>query len=281
VLIDSKHVKWGIATAVVAVLAIGLHLWWGRHVPGGLTGGTTIGLWYGVIGTALMIYAGLLAAHRRIPSVWHWWLIGPRKRWLRGHIWLGLLSVVFILAHSGYRWGGTLEVALWLVFGLTILTGIVGLVLQHYLPNLMTNRLDAETPYEQIPHVCDVLRQEADGVLQEVRTRSDLNPQVKDRLARFYQDGVRPFLVPRFDRRSKLSRPLEAELLFGRVAAEPGMDLLEEPLSRLRQIADERRQMGEQETLHWWLHSWLLLHVPITLALLILATAHIIASLYY
>jgi hypothetical protein len=281
VLIDSKHVRWIIPTAVVAVLAIGLHLWWGRNVPGGLTGGTTLGLWYGVIGTALMIYAGLLAAHRRIPTLWHWRIIGPRTRLLRGHIWLGLLSVVFILAHSGYRWGGTLEVALWIVFGLTILTGIVGLVLQQYLPHTITTRLDAETPYEQIPHVCDVMRQEADGVLQGVRDRTDLNPQVKDRLARFFQDRVRPFLVPRFDRSSPLSRPLDAELLFSRVRAEPGMDLVEEPLEQLRQIADERRQMGEQESLHWWLHSWLLIHIPITLALLVLAAAHIVASLYY
>ncbi len=54
--------------------------------PGGLTGGSLVGLWYGIIGSALMIYAGLLSLLRRVPS---WWWIGSRKVWLRGHIWLG------------------------------------------------------------------------------------------------------------------------------------------------------------------------------------------------
>src|SRR4051794_23925428 len=96
VLIDATHKRWIIATAAVAVAALGLYLLVARMTPGGLTGGSTVGLWYGVIGSALMIYAGLLAAHRKLP-VRPW--IGPRKVWLRGHIWLGLLSGVFLLCH--------------------------------------------------------------------------------------------------------------------------------------------------------------------------------------
>ena len=72
-----------------------------------------------------MVYAGLLAAHRRLP-VRRW--LGARKAWLRGHLWLGLLSGVFILCHSGFRWGGPLEQVLWIVLILTLVTGVFGLV---------------------------------------------------------------------------------------------------------------------------------------------------------
>ena len=80
-----------------------------------------------------MVYAGLLSAMRNVPS---WWWIGPRQTWMRGHIWLGLLSGVLILCHSGYRWGGPLEIALWVVLIAMLMTGIYGLVLQQVLPRL-------------------------------------------------------------------------------------------------------------------------------------------------
>ena len=59
------------------------------------------GLWFGSAGSLLMIYAGLLAAHRKVPS---WWFLGARKTWLRGHVWLGLLSVVlsWTIVHTVY-----------------------------------------------------------------------------------------------------------------------------------------------------------------------------------
>ena len=44
-----------------------------------------------------MIYAGLLSAHRLFPA---WWWLGMRKTWLRGHLWLGSLSVVLIACHA-------------------------------------------------------------------------------------------------------------------------------------------------------------------------------------
>ena len=39
-----------------------LYEWLARNTPGGLTGGSSVGLWYGSLGSALMVYAGLLSA---------------------------------------------------------------------------------------------------------------------------------------------------------------------------------------------------------------------------
>src|SRR5262249_34040043 len=97
-----------------------------------------------------MIFEGLLSALRKVPA-WSW--LGPRKAWLRGHIWFGLLSVVFIACHSGFSWGRGLTWALWLVFLGVIITGIYGLFLQQVLPRMMTARVPHEAPYEQIPHL--------------------------------------------------------------------------------------------------------------------------------
>ena len=52
-------------------------------------------------------------------------------------------------------------------------------------------------------------------------------------------------------------------------------------LDRLEELCRDRRRLAEQERLHRWLHSWLLLHVPLSAALLVLSAAHVVTALYY
>lgn len=288
-LIDSTHKRWIVVTAVLAAVALAVYLWLDRATPGGLTGGSTPGLWYGVIGSALMLYAGLLAGLRRVPS---WWWIGSRKVWLRGHIWLGLLSVVFILCHSGFRWGGPLERALWVVFALTLVTGIYGLILQQFMPRLLTTRIPREAPYEQIPHICLELRRRADELADKVSAiemqgsqtnifGSQVGIGAKLQFQKFYEKHVRPFLAEGEAGSALLANPLEAEQAFARLRALPGLAMARQELTRLQSLCDERRDLPEQERLHHWLHGWLLVHIPLSVLLLVLGVAHAVAALYY
>jgi hypothetical protein len=49
----------------------------------------------------------------------------------------------------------------------------------------------------------------------------------------------------------------------------------------LGDIAAERRDLAVQRRLHHWLHGWLLLHVPLTAAMLVLLAAHVVVALRY
>jgi len=295
VLIDSTHKKWIVFTIAASAAGVGLYMTLDRLAPDGLTGGSTVGLWYGVVGSALMIFAGLLAAHRKVPA-WSW--IGPRKAWLKGHIWLGLLSGVLILCHSGFSWGGLLTQALWVVLVLTLLTGIIGLVLQQFLPRLMTTRIPAEAPYEQIPHLCRVMRREADALVESLA--GSLQPKAgpapaatatmmgtimglgaHSQLQEFYETHVRPFLGPAPRRSSPLANPMQAQALFAKLRTVPGLAGAEAQLQELAELCDQRRQLAEQERLQAWLHGWLYVHVPLSLALLALGAAHVVMALYY
>jgi hypothetical protein len=277
-LIDSTHKTWFWTTLVLAVAALGLYFWINHLTPGGLTGGSLTGLWYGLIGSALMIYAGALSLLRRVPS---WWWIGSRQTWLRGHIWLGLLSAVFILCHSGFRWGGPLELILMIVVVLVLATGIGGLLLQQVLPRMITLRVAAEAPYEQIPYLCTRMSQTADDLMAQTRGDGKLDSGVLAELEKFYHKELHPFLGPRYDRSSALAHPLQAEATFRRIQGLPGLGAAEKQLNTLRTLSDERRQLGEQERLHLWLHGWLLVHVPLSVMLLVLGLAHAVMSLYY
>lgn len=289
-LIDSRHKGWFIATVALALLAAFVYVWYDHTTPGGFSGGSVIGMWYGIVGSGLMIYAGLLSALRRVPSLW--WL-GSRKTWLKGHVWLGLLSQLVILFHSGFRWGGPLEQVLWVVLTLTIATGVFGLILQQYLPAMITRRIACEVPYEQIPHLCSLIRRKADALIDGLCGPFDGHAEApamvdatnahspREQLRRYFESDVRPFLCEPYLGRSPMTTPgvLQAELAAISALAWP-TDVTG-TLDTLRSLCDERRLLGEQERLHHWLHGWLVVHIPLSVALLVLGLAHAVLSLYY
>jgi hypothetical protein len=49
----------------------------------------------------------------------------------------------------------------------------------------------------------------------------------------------------------------------------------------LENICEEERQLMRQSRLHQMLHGWLLVHVPLSIALLVLAVVHIVMALRY
>jgi hypothetical protein len=290
-LIDSSHRRWILWTAIAAAVALGAYLGVSRLTPGGLTGGSAVGQWYGLTGTGLMVYAGLLAAHRKFPR-WTW--LGARKVWLKGHIWLGLLSAVFLLCHSGFRWGGRLEFVLWLTVIGVLVTGVFGLLLQQVLPRLLTTRVPSEAPYEQIPHLCQVMRRKADSLVDAVC--GPYNPEspnvestqaviklVEDsraQLRTFYEHDVRPYLGQEPPRRSPLADPIQAEARFTKIGTLTGLADVKEQLGELATLCEERRQLAEQERIHFWLHAWLAVHVPLSAGLLVLTVTHVVTAWY-
>ncbi|HEY6945075.1 MAG TPA: hypothetical protein VI431_08030 [Candidatus Acidoferrum sp.] len=52
-------------------------------------------------------------------------------------------------------------------------------------------------------------------------------------------------------------------------------------LNDLEDICDEARQLARQEQLHRWLHGWLLVHIPLSLALILLGAVHAVMALRY
>jgi hypothetical protein len=277
-LINRRHLGWFLSSLVVGVIALTVYLSADRATPGGLTGGSILGMWYGIIGSSLMAYAGALSALRRVPS---WWWLGRRSTWLKGHIWLGLLSAVFLLCHSGFRWGGPLELALWIVVILTLATGIFGLLIQQFIPALLTARFTAEAPYEQIPHMCDVLRHKADEEVAGLLASAAASEPFRKEIEQFHRKELRPFLQRRYRRGSLLARPLQGELLFAGLRNLAGEEPLRQRVTLLETYCNERRQWGELERYYILLHGWLLLHVPCSVLVLVLGIAHVVASLYY
>src|SRR5277367_2384659 len=160
--LDETQRGWAIGSLAFFVISAVIYVVYARSAPTGPRGGSTLGLLFGIAGFGFMIFAALLGARKRVPT----WRLGRAKTWMRGHLWLGLLSLPIILFHGGFRFGGALtSVLMWLLI-ITVASGVYGAVLQNYLPRAMTTDVPLETIYDEIGNVRMLLRQEADRAME-------------------------------------------------------------------------------------------------------------------
>jgi hypothetical protein len=261
--IDRTHRNWAGGAAVVFGVAALVYIFIALRSPSGPRGGYALGLTFGIAGYALMLYAGFLGVRKRFPIL----RIGRTQTWMRGHLWLGLVSFPLILFHGGFAWRGPLTAVLMLLFLIVIVSGLVGAALQHYLPRMILTQVPMETIFEEIPHVRQQLREEADQLVESV-AQIDVESEDKARLREVYQSKIRPVL-------EQPPAELFAPLRFA--FPEP----LHATLDDLESICEEQRQLNRQARLYHWLHAWQLVHVPLSVALLVLGGVHAVMALRY
>jgi hypothetical protein len=280
VIIDKTHRTWFAVTVLLLVVATVLYWLYANSSPDGPSGASWQGVWFGIAGSALMLFAGLLPVRKKFPRL----RVGSAQFWLKGHIWLGLLSVPLIFYHAGFHWGGLLEQILLALVLAIVASGIFGLILQHTLPRWIKSAAPFEAIYEQVPYVCLRLTATSDEIVQEackaVLSSPDGARYADDEsrpLWEFYCGSVRPYLAPKSPRRSPLHDEGQAEAVFARVRGRLPANL-HGKLDKLLPICEERRQLAAQVHLHHWLHGWLFIHLPLSMALLVLTLAHILMS---
>jgi hypothetical protein len=324
--LDRTQRAWAVASLAILAASTMIYVLYALNATQGPRGGSAIGLIFGSIGFAFMLFAAFLGARKRVPT----WRIGRAQDWMRGHLWLGFLALPMILFHGGFHFGGTLtRVLMWLLI-ITVFSGVFGATLQHYVPRAMTSDVPLETIYDEIAHVRSLLREEADRAVESIcgslglskasreecqraggftalrtmaasavplRTSAAvsagasaavaaapeiilLSEEESAPLRRFYVQEMRPFLENPKQRGQRLDDAQKAAGAFSGLRTllpAAGHAALED----LSDICDEARQLRRQERLHHWLHDWLLLHIPLSLALILLGAVHAVMALRY
>jgi len=307
-LINRDHRSWALVSAAVTAAGAVSYVFYVSNRPYGPSGGSWVGIAYGVIGTTFMVLAGLLALRKKLRIR----RIGSAQFWMKMHIWLSLMAVPFILFHAGFRLGGPLTTWLMALFLVVTLSGIVGLALQQFLPSMMRQRLPLETLHSQIDFVSNGLAVSAYEIVAAVagaipeaveeqkwladeaaaqssrpgnwkrvtREQPATSPAPEAvKLREIYLAQVRPWL--RRDMTSTRARAGSAE---GPAVGSLLADAPEEWGARVEELAalcEESRQLEHQLRLHRRLHGWLFLHAPLAFAMLVLAAFHIWFALSY
>ncbi|HEY4233450.1 MAG TPA: hypothetical protein VGM76_08480 [Lacipirellulaceae bacterium] len=289
-LIDRSHRPWAVFTLLLLVIATALYVAYARSWPGGPSGRTWPGMAFGVAATLLMLFAGLLSVRKRSLR----WRLGSISWWLKGHLWLGTLSVPLVVYHAAFRWGGTLETLLWVALAVVIASGVIGIILQNILPRAMHLQLPEEIVPDQLAEYCRRLISVADEIVAkqcaaaavaaaiqgtgEELTSPQTNP--RDRLAGFYIHSLRPFLRSEYAADSPFANAQQSQLTFERLRDSLPADF-HHVVDGLEAFCQDRRRLAQQARLHGLLHAWLRVHVPVSIALLVFTVLHIVTALYF
>jgi hypothetical protein len=304
VIIDRSHRSWFIGSLILLVLGGLAYIPYVFLSVAGVSGGSIGGLIYAGVGSAMMIFAGLLGARKKHRI----WRVGRATWWMRGHLWIGFLSFPFILFHAGFRLGnGALTRVLMALFLVVFISGLLGAFLQHFIPKVMTDQVPMETVYGQIDRVLDQLVTEAALIVSDIGAAIEheiereeaaeelvhapgkakntalaalADNRVSKKVTAFFESQMKPYLISRHSRQHWLGDPVQASVAFRQLKV-----LVPEALwpkfDDLASICEEKRELERQRRLHKFLHGWLLFHIPASYALLLLGAVHAVVALRY
>jgi hypothetical protein len=297
--IDRTHRGWAWGTGIAIAFTALAYAAYASRTPGGPSGGSALGLAYGAASALMILFAAALSIRKKALLA----RFGSLTWWMRGHLWLGLLALPVALFHSAFAFGGWLTTILMWLLIIVVVSGLIGAALQHTFPGVITAQVNEEHTFEQMDRMRLSLRREAFELVaascgsveaaaderdELIRTMGHppkepkkVSPQEgSDRLADVYVNTVVPFLRNGADRATPLAHAASAALLFEDLRPRVHADL-HPAIDDLASICESLRQQARQTKLHNWLHGWLLLHIPLSMALIVLMLVHAVMALYY
>ena len=112
----------------------------------------------------------------------------------------------------------------------------------------------------------------------KLKAAAAIPPALLTELRDFHIRVVRPFLGTGHSKQHRLDEGISARRVFAQLRSDLPAEL-HDSIRQLEDLCEERRQFNTQLRLHRWLHWWLILHIPPSIALLVLFVAHVIVSL--
>jgi hypothetical protein len=317
VLIDREnfhlHRPWIFLTALLAIAATVWYFLAAAQRADWPPGSSLVGLTFGIVGGLICLFEFLLWPRKKVRT----WRIGRVQVWMRLHIWFGLLAVPLLVLHSGFRFHNELANVTIILFLIVIVSGIWGLVLQNWLPRVMLDEVPAETIASQIPRVVAQLAREAERLVvttcgaepgqdltlvtddeqtylvvgavrtagrvqgKVLETRTTLPPVPEsERLRLVFHSAIKPYLEQGPRGSHLLAQPGRAATVFAdlRLAVPEAAHPV---VASLEGLCNQRRQLDRQLRLNFWLHNWLIIHLPLSVALMVFMVIHTFKALQY
>ncbi len=211
----------------------------------------------------------LLHVKKRNPG----WLLGPATTWRQMHISCGYFVVLVFAAHTDMSLPDTVfEAALWSLFVIVVLSGLVGTYLLSAIPNRLEHHGE-RLRFETMPAVRFELERRASGLaLTLVSDATSLA------ISDLYANTLHEFFSAPRNISAHLSssrRPLK-RLVFAidSVEAELGQSG-ETKLGEIRDLVEAKDRLDFQYAHECALRAWLFVHVPATYALIVLTVLHV------
>src|SRR3954453_1527258 len=235
-------------------------------------GGSTLGLTYGTIGYALILLLAFFGIRKR----WYRSTFGTLEQWMQSHIYLGVLTLVILVFHSGGRFNDAVAVTTLILVAIVVVSGIFGAILYVTVPRLLTE-VESNLTVEEIS---DQLNQLARSMARIASGKSAPFQRIYEELIRESLPGWLAGWRLLFTRRRRQEGVGDWSRLIALVAKDE-QEELRQMLVLSRQRKELLIRLVYQQRYKNILESWLYIHVPFTIALLLLAAVHIAAVFYY
>lgn len=270
--------RWRWVGLLLLLLAIGSFIAvyvWSKNRQDFLHGGSPAGLIYGFAGFVLLFVLLFFGVRkRRYRST-----LGKLETWLHSHIWLGLLAMLFIVFHTGFRFEDGLAVAAFLVMLAVVISGLVGVFLYAVMPRFFTD-VGSNPPAED---ASKELQQLVRAMARSVRGKSpELQKVYKVLLKRARPKALAGWRLLFGRRRLEKAGDTGGRLkTFVEAVGKEEEDALRQLLVLSRNHEELERRLAHQQMYRNWLDVWLWIHLPLSLALVVLVLAHVVSAAYY
>lgn len=313
-----QHRPWVIATVLLSVISSAWYFWFSRGLPSWPGGSSLPGFSFGVAGGLIILFEMLLWWRKKVRTwrigrtqVWlraHIWLgllsvplLVYHSGFQLGGQFSTILSVLFLLVIASGIWGLALQQFL----PRRMLDNVPAETIYSQIDHVMRQyREEAERLVLAVcgPAEGDAAERAAEvegGASSEVpltigalRTVGQVQGKVlltsvpaapvpeAEPLREFFRAQVRPYLQHGSSSGSALHHANRSAVLFQdlKIKLAPAAH---QALAALEGLCAQRRQLAVQARLHFWLHSWLWVHLPLSAALVLLMFVHIWAALKY
>jgi hypothetical protein len=315
----ARHSPW-IAFLIVATVAAsvwyllasrGASAWPGGSSPPGLT--------FGIVGGLLIVFEFALWGRKKVRAwrigrvqdwmvahIWLGLLTVPLLIYHSGFRWGGSLSTVLMVLFLVVIASGVWGLALQQVIPTRMLTQVPAETIHSQIDRLV--RFMVEDAERLVSATCGPLPgEDVDEVEQRevshgapvshmtvgaVQTVGNVQGKVlvtkvprvavpdSEPLRALFRTSIAPYLLQGRKSRSPLALRNKAQFIFRELKNKlnPGTH---DAIDILENLCDQRRQLDRQKRMHFWLHNWLIVHLPLSVALVILMGVHIWVALKY
>jgi hypothetical protein len=201
--------------------------------------------------------------------------LGRASHWLAWHVAGGFLTLALFWLHTGSLWPtGLYERVLAALFYLLNVSGVVGWLMQRVYPRQLSDT-GVEVIYERIPGEIARLREEAESLVLDCTRETGSNT-----LARHYLETLHWFFrQPRFFAHHVLFGGKKPRAWCRQQCGAVRLYLNEAErgyLNRLTRLADRKTEVDFHFAAQSLMKRWLLLHLPLAAAVLLLVAWHVV-----
>jgi len=258
--------------AVAALATIALYAW--HRPPNGPYGGTWLGYSLGTIGALLIGWLLWFGVRKRQYGS----TAGMLQGWLSAHVYLGTTLILIATLHAAFKVGWNVHTLAYVLMLMVIVSGFYGVYAYLRYPRLMTDNLGDDTLEMLLIKIADLDKQARQLALSLPDAISKLvlaSAQGTQIGGSWWQQLSGS--VPDCPTDTAVAGVQEIGRKFAGEQAKTNRQLYTLLLKKQELVARARRDVRLKARLDIWLYF----HVPLSIALLVALTIHIVSVFFY